>query len=176
MESAHHSLSKADCNNTADVPSFTLRNALSHLFLICVALYHESRLVLHKLCQIPKNSQYKWLMVSSSAPGTSMSTSGSSGKFLLYTGSFVTTVLQNLVSQQRIDGCCMIHFLHWELFSAAIKTSFFRFGHDCTSTATARSPCYLRLQADTEIWVFRKVRVDTVLTRTRFHFCSRLHW
>ena len=84
MESAHHSLSKADCNNTADVPSFTLRNALSHLFLICVALYHDSRLVLQKLCRIPKNSQFQWLKVSSSAPGTSMSTSGSSGKFLLY--------------------------------------------------------------------------------------------
>ena len=25
------------------------------------------------------------------------------------------------------------------------------------------------------MWVVRKVRVDTVLTRTRFHFCSRLH-
>ena len=28
MESAHHSLSRPDCNNTAEVPSFTLRTAL----------------------------------------------------------------------------------------------------------------------------------------------------
>ena len=32
------------------------------------------------------------------------------------------------------------------------------------------------LQADIEIWVLRKVRVDTMRTRTRLHFCSRLHW
>ena len=29
MESAHHFLSRPDCNITEDVPSFTLRNALS---------------------------------------------------------------------------------------------------------------------------------------------------
>ena len=29
MESAHHFLSRPDCNNTAEVPSFTLRTALS---------------------------------------------------------------------------------------------------------------------------------------------------
>ena len=29
MESAHHFSSRPDCNNTADVPSFTLRAALS---------------------------------------------------------------------------------------------------------------------------------------------------
>ena len=29
MESAHHFSSRPDCNNTADVPSFTLRTALS---------------------------------------------------------------------------------------------------------------------------------------------------
>ena len=51
-------------------------------------------------------------------------------------------------------------------------TKIFRSGHDCTSTSSARSPCYFRLQADITIWVLRKVRVDTVLTRTCFHFCS----
>ena len=33
-----------------------------------------------------------------------------------------------------------------------------------------------RFQADIAIRVLRKVRVFTVLTRTWFHFCSRLHW
>ena len=55
-------------------------------------------------------------------------------------------------------------------------TKMFRPGHDCTSTSSARSPCYFLLQADITIWVLRKVRIYTVLTRTRFHFCSRLHW
>ena len=55
-------------------------------------------------------------------------------------------------------------------------SNMFRSGHDCTSTSSARSPCYFRLQADFTIWVLRNVRIHTVLTRTRFHFCSRLHW
>ena len=32
------------------------------------------------------------------------------------------------------------------------------------------------LQANITIWVLRKVCIYTVLTRTGFHFCSRLHW
>ena len=66
MESAHHFSFRPDCNNTADVPFLILRTALlsrqSHSFPICV-----------KLCQIPKNCQCKWLLVSSSAPRTSAS-------------------------------------------------------------------------------------------------------
>ena len=49
-------------------------------------------------------------------------------------------------------------------------------GHDWTSTSSARSHRSFRLQADITIWVLRKVRVDNMLTRTRFLFCSRLHW
>ena len=47
-------------------------------------------------------------------------------------------------------------------------------------TALARllqeAPCYFGHQAYCTIWVLRKVRKYTVLTRTRFHVCSRLHW
>ena len=52
-------------------------------------------------------------------------------------------------------------------------TKMFRSGHDCISTSSARSPRYFRLHADIATWVLRKVRVDSKLTRTRFHFCSR---
>ena len=38
-----------------------------------------------------------------------------------------------------------------------IKSPIFRFGHDCNSTSSARSPCYFRLQADFAIWILRKV-------------------
>ena len=41
-----------------------------------------------------------------------------------------------------------------------------------TGAHSPRSPCYFRLQADIAIWVLRKVRIYTVLTRTWFHFCS----
>ena len=43
-------------------------------------------------------------------------------------------------------------------------TNMSRSGHDCTSTPSARSPRYFRLQADIAIWVLREVTVDTVLT------------
>ena len=51
-------------------------------------------------------------------------------------------------------------------WSAVIKSpTFFRSGHDCPSTSSARSPRYFRLQADIAIWVFRKVSEDTMLAR-----------
>ena len=68
---------------------------------------------------------------------------------------------------ERAD-CYAIHFLFCDL------TKIVRSGHDCTSKSSARSPRYC-LRVDIAIWVLRKVRVDTMLTRTRFHFCSRLH-
>ena len=52
----------------------------------------------------------------------------------------------------------------------------FRSGHHCTSTSSARGPCYFGLQAYFTIRILRKVREHTVPTWTRFHVCSRLHW
>ena len=57
----------------------------------------------------------KWLLASSSAPATSVSSSWSPGKFLFCTGRTVTTGLPSLVPPRRIDDWCVIHFLHWEL-------------------------------------------------------------
>ena len=89
----------------------------SHLFLICVALtYNDSRIDSSQ--DLPKsqgNVSKKWLLVSSSAPGTSLSSSGSPEKFLFCTGRIVTTVLPNLAPQWRIDDCFEIHILRWEL-------------------------------------------------------------
>ena len=97
----------------------TLRTALSAIpicFPICVALtYNESRKDLHWLCQIPWNYQRKWLLVSSSAPGTSLSSSGYPGKILFHTGMIESTMLPSLVPPRHIDDCFEIHFLHWEL-------------------------------------------------------------
>ena len=45
-----------------------------HLFPICVvSTYNDFRTDLHRLCQIPRNCQCKWLLVSYSAPRTSAS-------------------------------------------------------------------------------------------------------
>ena len=54
-------------------------------------------------------------MVSSSAPGTSLGSSGSPGKFLFYIGRIVTTVLPSLVPPRHIDDCGVTHILHEEL-------------------------------------------------------------
>ena len=105
---------------TAPQMSLPWLNALlsqqSHSLPICAVLtYNDSRLILHQLWPNLRNCQCKWLLVSSSAPGTSLGSSGSPGKFLFYTGMIVSIELPNLVPQQRIDDYYVIHFLHWEL-------------------------------------------------------------
>ena len=111
-----------------------------------------------------------------SAPGTSLGSSGSPGKFL-----FTRVGLYPLSCQiLHHHGISMI-VSRFTFFSENFVircdqvTEMFRSGHDCTSTSSARRPCYFRPQADIAIWVLRKLRIYTVLTRTRFHFCSRLH-
>ena len=92
-------------------------------------------------------------------------------------GRIVTTELPNLVPPRHIDDCYAIHFLHWELCDLRLSShQNFPLWARCTSTSSARSPRYFRLQADIASGVLRKVRVDTMLTGTRFHFCSRLHF
>ena len=87
----------------------------SHLFPICVALtYHASRKNLHKICHVPRNYQCKWLLVSSSAPETSLSSFGSPGKFLFYMGRIETTEFSILVPPRHIDDFYEIQFLHWK--------------------------------------------------------------
>ena len=56
------------------LPSFcALLSQQSHLFLICVVLtYNDSRIILHKMCQILKNYQCNWLLASTSDPGASL--------------------------------------------------------------------------------------------------------
>ena len=110
-----------------------------------------SRIIPHKTFQILRNCQCEWLLVSSSAPGTSLGSSGFPEKFLFYTGRIVSAELPSLVPLQRIDDCFEIHILHWELCAPQLLLNhqkMFRSGYDCTSTSPARSPCYFRLQAD----------------------------
>ena len=93
-----------------------------------------------------------------SAPRISWGSSGSPGKFVFYVGMFVSTVLPSLVPPRHIDDCFAIHVLHWEFCDPLCKM--FRSGHDCTSTSSARSPCYFCLQAAITNWVLRKVHKE----------------
>ena len=89
----------------------------SHLFLICVVLMNnDSRIIPRKLCRISRNCQCQWLLVSSSAPGTSLGSYWFPGKFSFCTGWTVTTGLPSLAPPLHIDDCSSIHFLHVEIF------------------------------------------------------------
>ena len=159
MESAHQ-------DQTAKAPQMSLLSLCallfrqSNLFLICVVLtYNDSMIIPRKTCQIPRICQCRWLLVSSSAAGTSFGSSGSPGKILICTGVSVSMIVPRLTV-----------FTKNLLICSNQVTKMFRSGHDCTSTSSARSPCYFRLQADITIWVLRTVLLHTVLTRTQFHF------
>ena len=96
-------------------------------------------------------------------------------KFLFYMGRIVTS--------DWVSKSCATKKYRWLLrdslpslrilWSAVIKSTTVSIGHDCTSTSPARSSRYFYLQADIEVGVLRKVGVDTVLTRARFHFFAR---
>ena len=62
----------------------------------------------------PRNCLCKWLLVSLSAPGTSLSSSGSHAKILFCTGRTVTTGLLRLAPLRHIGDCSGTHFLHLE--------------------------------------------------------------
>ena len=80
----------------------------------------------------------------------------------------VSRILAYVTSRKRVFWGVVFQ----SLWSAVIKSpNCFALGTDCTSTSSARSSRYFRLQADVAIWVFQKVSADTMLARTGFH-CS----
>ena len=103
-----------------------------------------------RLAQIPRNCQCKWLLVSSSAPGTSLGSSGSPGMFSLYMVRIVTTALPNLVPPRHIDDCYAIPPPSLRiLWSAVIKSPKF-------SALGTIAPARL-LQEDLVIFVFQEI-------------------
>ena len=94
------------------------------LFLICVVFtYSDSRKDVHKLCQIPRNCQCKWLQASYPAPRTFASSIRFPEKFLFCTDTPGSIGWPSLAPRLHIDDCFEIHILHWELlWSAVIKS------------------------------------------------------
>ena len=117
-ESAHHSLSRPDCNSTVDVPPFFLRRLfqLYHSSRIDGVLkHHDSMISLHKICRIPMSCQYKWLSAFPAARRTSVNSFPSPEKFSSYTDKIESTEWPNRVPRQHIYECFGIHRPHWEL-------------------------------------------------------------
>ena len=96
---------------------FTLRTALSAIPFVSDLRGVDVQgflMIPHQTCQIPKNCQCKWLLVSLSATRTSAGSSGSPRKFLLCMGKIVATELPIIVPPRQIDDCYAIHLLHRE--------------------------------------------------------------
>ena len=177
MESAHHSIFRPDCNSSADVPSFTLRTALSAIpfvsgmcgvdvqwfqdnFLARRARFQQ--IVSVNDCWFPRRLQALHQVLPSLL-----------GRFW-----FARVWLYPLCCQVLYYGISMIvprftFFTKKFVICSDQVTKIFRSGHDCVSASSARCHCYFGLQAYFTIWVLRKV---CIYTRIRFHLCSRLHW
>ena len=87
-----------------------------HLFLICMVwTCNDSKKDLHKLCQVQRNCQCKWLSVSSRVPGTFASFSGFLVKFLFCTDMTGSIGWPSPAPRLLIDDCFEIHNFHWDL-------------------------------------------------------------
>ena len=156
----------------------TLLFQQSHLLLIWVVLtYHDSMIIPRKTCQIPRNCQCKWLLVSSSAPGTSSGSSGSPKKFSFCTGMIVSTVLPSLVPRLHIDDCFAIHFLHWEFCDPELSSH----QHFPLLARLYQYVFCKKLSLFSSSSRYRNVGPSESACRhyaypTPFHFCSQLHW
>ena len=118
IESAHHFSSRPDCNNTAEVHSFTLRTALSAVpfVSICVvSTYNDSRKDLHKLCQIPKNCQSKKKLGLLFGSKNFCKLLSVSWKFLFCTDTTGSIERLDPAPRLHIDDCFEIHPPRWEL-------------------------------------------------------------
>ena len=179
-ESAHHSSSRPDCDSTADVHSFTLRPALSAIPFVSGLRGFDVQWFQERSSQYLPNSRNCHL----SAFGFLV---GSRNFMRFFCVFWEVLVLHGWDCNHCVAKSCSTTANRWlfrdspsslgTLLSAVIKSpKMFRSGHDCTSTSSARSPRYFRLQADIAIRTLRKVRKYTVRTRTRFDVCSRLQW
>ena len=98
-------------------------------------------------------------LVSSSAPGISVSSSGSPGKIFWFARLWLYPLCCQVLYQHGMSMTVpRLNFFTKNFVICSNQViKMFRSGHDCTSTSSARSPCYFCLQADIIIWVLRKV-------------------
>ena len=146
-------------NRTATAPEMSLSLCVlpfqqSHPCLNGVALmYNDSKIIPRETCQILRNCQYKWLLVSQSVPWYSFSSSGSPGKFLSHMGKIVSTALPSLVPLGHIDDCSAIRFLQWELCDPLYPShQNVPLWAQLHQSIPSKKPCSFRLQADFTIW------------------------
>ena len=169
MKSVHQFSSRPDCNKYSRGTFFySAHCSLSHP--ICFrsvwcrfAIF--SRKDLHRLCQIPRNCQCKWLLIFSSTPGTSLDFSRSPEKFLFFTRGWLLSRCMSCVKRHTFVATQYItrtwnHYrLTWyvevDCNCVVIFSHFF-----CNENSSTRSPCALfisRISRALRIWVSRKM-------------------
>ena len=114
-----HQLSfRPDCNNTAKVPSFTLRTALSAIPLVSDRCGVDVQLIPGEIftsfAEFQGIVSVKWLWVSSRAPRTFASFSLFPVKFLFCTDTTGSIEWPSPAPRLHIGDCFEIHNFQWE--------------------------------------------------------------
>ena len=116
MESAHHFSFRPDCNNTAEVPSFTLRTALSAIQFVSdlcgVDVQMISRKDLHRLCKLQGVVSVNDFRLPIRLPELLQAPFVSPEKFLFCTGTTESIGWQSPAPRLHIDDCFDTHNLH----------------------------------------------------------------
>ena len=150
---------------------YALRSQQTHWCPICAVLTNnDSRKYLHKICQILGNKQCKWLLVSSSAPRTFVSSFCVSWEVLGFTWVWLYQLCCQVLYHCSVSMTVsrFISFAENFVNRKYEITNFCRSEHDCTSAFSARNPCNFGSQADIAISVLREVSENDVLTDTTF--------
>ena len=116
MESAHQLSFRPDCNNTAEVPSFTLRTALSAIPLVsdrCGVVVQWFQERSSQALPNSKKCQCNWLYTSYLAPKTFASFSGFLAKFCFCTETTGSIWWLDPAPRLHIDDCFEIRNCHW---------------------------------------------------------------
>ena len=141
MKSAYQFSSRPDCNNTADVPSFTLRTALSAIPFVSLSASYSAQELLQGLLRFLRSFCFArtWLDPLGGQVLHHDCISMIVSRFTSFTDNFVI-------------GCNQI-------------TKIFCTRYDSANTSSARGPCDFGPFTDLAISVFREVSIDTVFTQ-----------
>ena len=171
MESAHQLSFRADCNNTAEVPSFTLRTALSAIPFVSdlcgVDFQWFWEEIFTNFAKFQRIVSVNDFQASYLAPGTFASYIVFPEKvFVLHGYDWIHWVTKSCTTIAYRWLFRDSQFSLRTLWSAVIKSpKFFCTRYDSANASSARDPCDVGPLADLAISVFRETSIKTVLAQ-----------
>ena len=170
MESAYQFLSRPDCNNTAEVPSFTLRTALSSIPFVFLSVWCRRTMIPGKIftgfAKFPGTASVNdfrfpiWLEELLQGPFVFPE------KVLFCKDMTGSIGWSSPAPRLHMDDCFEIHNFHWELCNLLLSShKIFCTKYGSTNTSSARCPRDFGPLADLAISVFREVSINTVFTQ-----------